>query len=122
MQSARGKRVMRKLARDWALGVAVFIALLAGMSGGSGSWTSAAASDEALANGIEATYLPNAGSEDAANAVLFRPAVGPKPERGRTLILLGLTFSLMFAFNLTIWRHLRRVYASPRREVWRSSR
>jgi hypothetical protein len=39
--------------------------------------------------------------------------------RTRTLALLGITFASLAALNLAFWRHLRRVYASPRRGVWR---
>ena len=33
--------------------------------------------------------------------------------------LLGLALAGIAAFNFAFWRHLRRVYASPRRNVWR---
>jgi hypothetical protein len=39
--------------------------------------------------------------------------------RTRTLVLLSITFASLAALNLAFWRHLRRVYASPRRGVWR---
>jgi endonuclease/exonuclease/phosphatase family metal-dependent hydrolase len=39
--------------------------------------------------------------------------------RTRTLVLLSLTLAGIAALNLAFWRHLRRVYASPRRGVWR---
>jgi hypothetical protein len=39
--------------------------------------------------------------------------------RTRSLVLLSLTFASLAALNLAFWRHLRRVYASPRRGVWR---
>ena len=35
------------------------------------------------------------------------------------LALLSVAFAALFACNLAFWRHLRRVYASPRRSVWR---
>jgi hypothetical protein len=35
------------------------------------------------------------------------------------LALLSLAFAALMAGNLAFWRHLRRVYASPRRNVWR---
>ncbi len=35
------------------------------------------------------------------------------------LALLSLAFAALVAGNLAFWRHLRRVYASPRRNVWR---
>lgn len=37
----------------------------------------------------------------------------------RDLALLSVAFAALFAGNLAFWRHLRRVYASPRRSVWR---
>jgi hypothetical protein len=39
------------------------------------------------------------------------------PEHAR--LLLSLAFATLAAINLGLWRHLRRVYASPRRRVWR---
>jgi hypothetical protein len=39
--------------------------------------------------------------------------------RGQALTLLSLAFAAIVACNLAFWRHLRRVYASPRRSVWR---
>jgi hypothetical protein len=53
-----------------------------------------------------------------------RPTVGhatqqpePSPEHAR--LLLSLAFATLAAMNLGFWRHLRRVYASPRRRVGR---
>jgi hypothetical protein len=37
----------------------------------------------------------------------------------QALVLLSLAFAAIAASNLAFWRHLRRVYASPRRSVWR---
>jgi hypothetical protein len=39
------------------------------------------------------------------------------PEQAR--LLLSIAFAALAALNLGFWRHLRRVYASPRRSVWR---
>jgi hypothetical protein len=39
--------------------------------------------------------------------------------REQALALLSLAFAAIAALNLAFWRHLRRVYASPRRSVWR---
>jgi len=36
----------------------------------------------------------------------------------QALVLLSLAFAAIAASNLAFWRHLRRVYASPRRSVW----
>jgi hypothetical protein len=41
-------------------------------------------------------------------------AVFRRTSHGAAWILLGLSFSLLVAFNLSIFRHLRHVYASPR--------
>ena len=42
---------------------------------------------------------------------------GTSPEHAR--LLLSLAIATLAAMNLGFWRHLRRVYASPRRRVWR---
>lgn len=42
-----------------------------------------------------------------------------KAAHTRAMVLLSLTFAALTALNLAFWRHLRRVYASPRRSVWR---
>jgi hypothetical protein len=39
--------------------------------------------------------------------------------RTRSMILLSIAVAALAAFNLAFLRHLRRVYASPRRGVWR---
>ncbi|MBO0742877.1 MAG: hypothetical protein J2P51_15810 [Hyphomicrobiaceae bacterium] len=39
------------------------------------------------------------------------------PEHAR--LLLSLALATLAATNLGFWRHLRRVYASPRRRLWR---
>jgi hypothetical protein len=44
-----------------------------------------------------------------------RPQARPR----HALLLFSLAFAAMAAFNLAIWRHLRRVYASQRRSGWR---
>jgi hypothetical protein len=40
-----------------------------------------------------------------------------RPEHAR--LLLSLAFATLAALNLGFWRHLRRVYANPRRGVWK---
>ena len=42
-----------------------------------------------------------------------------REDHTRMLILLSLAFAGLAASNLAFLRHLRRVYASPRRSVWR---
>jgi hypothetical protein len=58
-------------------------------------------------------------------AANFAPNFTPSTRMTRTteqtqgLLILGLAFSAMVAFNLAFLRHLRRVYASPRQGAWR---
>jgi hypothetical protein len=83
--------------------------------------------DEAFAGEVIATRaieVTSPASPAAENAVvaaaLLRPNGVPLHARRVTeLAVLGLTFSLLVAFNLAFWRHLRRVSASPQRRVWR---
>ena len=45
----------------------------------------------------------------------YKAATNPHHAR----LLLSVALAGIFAVNLGFWRHLRRVYASPRRGVWR---
>jgi hypothetical protein len=63
----------------------------------------------------EPASLYAAVSGDAARS--FRPS-GPAGG-AHAVALLSITFAAIAAFNLAFLRHLRRVYASPRRGVWR---
>jgi hypothetical protein len=54
----------------------------------------------------------------------LRPTAGhtvqqPEPSPDHARLLLSLAFATLAAMNLGFWRHLRRVYASPRRRVER---
>jgi hypothetical protein len=44
---------------------------------------------------------------------------GARADGGMDFVLLSVAFAALAAGNLAFWRHLRRVYASPRRSVWR---
>jgi hypothetical protein len=59
----------------------------------------------------------------AASQPRIRTAYGPHKAqaagRAADLAFLSLAFAALVAGNLAFWRHLRRVYASPRRNVWR---
>jgi hypothetical protein len=50
-----------------------------------------------------------------ASPSIHKPEATPEYAR----LLLSLAFATLAAINLGFWRHLRRVYASPRRRVWR---
>jgi hypothetical protein len=51
--------------------------------------------------------------------VIWLVSLGTAVHHGVTFILFSLTVATITALDLAFWRHLRRVYASPRRGVWR---
>ena len=51
--------------------------------------------------------------------VIWLVSLGTAVHHGVTFILFSLTVATIAALDLAFWRHLRRVYASPRRGVWR---
>jgi len=83
-----------------------------------------------------AVAAPRIGEETILNAAITAPASwqgavdGRAMSRSRSsdfdqrqaLALLSVAFAAIIASNLAFWRHLRRVYASPRRSVWRRGR
>jgi hypothetical protein len=83
-----------------------------------------------------AVAAPRIGEETILNAAITAPASWQGAVDGRAvsgsrssdvdqrqaLALLSVAFAAIIASNLAFWRHLRRVYASPRRSVWRRGR
>ena len=61
-----------------------------------------------------ASLRANELSGTVAHAI-HKPETSPEHAR----LLLSLAFATLAAINLGFWRHLRRVYASPRRRAWR---
>jgi hypothetical protein len=60
--------------------------------------------------------------EGASAVFAMPPALGSVEAfsaRQPSQILLSIAVAALAALNLAFWRHLRRVYASPRRSVWR---
>ena len=111
--------------RDLVGGLLVFLMLLVACGGPGAPWSlsHASAADQIAARAIGITSPAGPGTENAIfAAVLQGPVATPGRTDPVTMSVLGLTFSLMFAFNLGLWRHLRRVYASPRRGAWRRDR
>ena len=51
--------------------------------------------------------------------LIWLVCLGTPAHHGRTFVFLSLTVAATAALNLAFLRHLRRVYASPRRSVWR---
>src|SRR5262249_36439199 len=54
-----------------------------------------------------------------AMGLIWLISLGTTAHHGKTFLLLSLTVASMVALDLAFLRHLRRVYASPRRGVWR---
>jgi hypothetical protein len=118
-------RRVRQVLRDLGVGLAIFLLLLPLLGVPTDCWSvsRASASDHLAARAIEATSPPGLDSENAVlGAVLFGARPLKLQSQPATLIVIGLTFTVLFAFNLGLWRHLRRVSASPRRGEWRRSR
>ena len=118
---ARTTRKLGSWLRDMGLGAVVFLALpllALGPQLPRQAWTF----DEAMAGEVLATRaveVTSPAGPAAENAIVaaaqLRPDGVPLQVRRTTEIaVLGLTFSLLVAFNLAFWRHLRRVSASPR--------
>ena len=84
-------------------------------------------------NRAHAVGAPRIGQETILNAAIPAPASwqawavtdqapatrGRDFDQRQALALLSVAFASIVALNLAFWRHLRRVYASPRRRVWR---
>ena len=73
---------------------------------------------------VREVMTPDAAPSSRANLASLRAGTpsrayqpGTSPEHAR--LLLSLAIATLAAMNLGFWRHLRRVYASPRRRVWR---
>ena len=118
MQMRIRARNVRRAMRDWLLGAALFLVLAPALAGDPRNWnfSSAAAADRVLTQTLDVTSPPGLQAETALVAALLQPATDiGTASKGVALVLLGLTFSFMFTFNLALLRHLRRVYASPRR-------
>jgi len=120
----RTMMTLRRGLKDMGLGAILFLMLPM-------LWLSAPAQrlsfDKAFAGEVIATRaieVTSPAGVQAENAIVaaaqLRPDGVPLQARRMTeFAVLGLTFSLLVAFNLAFWRHLRRVSASPRRDTWR---
>ncbi len=118
MMRGSGKRQsLRRLGTDFVLAFVLFWAIAVSLSAGH--------------TPAHAVYLP-ARTIDA----IMPDWVAPSPATFQTVqssqavhkaqtrpvqarVLLSVAFAAIIALNLGFWRHLRRVYASPRRSVWR---
>ena len=116
-----GKKVgLRRWVGDFALAFTLFWAVA--LSFGAGQSPAYAVSLPALAKEAIApdstlsrpASLRADGPSQAVQSI-HRAQTSP----GQARVLLSVAFALIVAINLGFWRHLRRVYASPRRGVWR---
>jgi hypothetical protein len=62
------------------------------------------------------------GWQGATATPVLAPSPGVDKGQRQGLFLLSVAFAAITALNLGFLRHLRRVYASPRRSVWRRGR
>ncbi len=114
-EARRNRRRSLRLLLDLTCGAGLFLLLLTLC----GHLPDVLSPSRASAMGLEATsagliahgdlVMVLAGPAAPAKAALATPAM---------LVILGLTFSVLFTFNAGLCRHLRRAYASPRRDGW----
>jgi len=70
---------------------------------------------------VREVMTPDAAPSSPASLRAGAPSRAHQPESSpeHARLLLSLAIATLAAMNLGFWRHLRRVYASPRRRVWR---
>ena len=121
MSTKNRTKALRQGFRDWLVGIGLFVVMAFGLSVDHQSWgpSAAVASSPVWSQPHEMATPREAHLDDVFFAAMYQPATAAGTvSRTTALVILGLTFSLMFSFNLFIWRHLRRAYANPR-SVWR---
>lgn len=116
--------IARRAAFDFLIVLAVFSAVIFGLEGG--RWDAGAAPWQPPLSYEQAARIgavvPAPATQTALRSNRYTATdglVSPVNQKRFTIILLGVVFSAIVAFNLAFWRHLRRVYASPRRRSWR---
>jgi hypothetical protein len=108
---------LRRLGTDFALAFILFWAIALSLSAGH---TPAHAvylpvhTKDAILPDSAASRLATFRADQSSQAI---HKAQTRPEQAR--LLLSVAVAAIIAFNLGFWRHLRRVYASPRRSVWR---
>ena len=107
---------------DALTGLCIWLLAVGALSAGAqpGLWEQGGAEVSSVA---EQAVLLSAGfglvTENAGvGAPLFSTVFGDEARHLPELAILGLTFSLVFAFNMTLVRHVRRIHASPRTGDW----
>ena len=111
---------LRRLGADFALAFILFWAVALSLS--AGHTRAYAVFLPALA---KEAIMPEPALSRPASLRADRPgqivqsAQKAQTSPGQARVLLSVAFAMIAAINLGFWRHLRRVYASPRRSVWR---
>jgi hypothetical protein len=118
--SRGGKRELARGLADFAAALALFWLAVFAISGSdirAHAITLPARASEAI---LPEAATPSRIRADAAESRrLVHGTAKAEAGREQALLLLSLAFAAILACNLAFWRHLRRVYASPRRSVWR---
>jgi hypothetical protein len=117
---------LRRWIGDFVLALALFWAVAASVSGSNPPAYAVTLPRIGTVASASGALAPGEPSLDAGRPVLVSSSsLGhlqvnqSYPDRQQALVLLSLAFAAITALNLAFWRHLRRVYASPRRSVWR---
>jgi hypothetical protein len=111
---------LRRWIGDFVLALVLFWIVALGVSGSDNR-----AHAVTLPSISQETRLSTAAPLDRASTHAFQSAQASstrqraQTSREQALALLSVAFAALAALNLGFWRHLRRVYASPRRSVWR---
>ena len=114
-----GARELRRGLADFVLALALFWAVVFAVSG-SDIRAHAISLPTIAKEAILDTGVPSlAGLQAAELRHAVHNTAKADASREQALMLLSLAFAAIVACNLAFWRHLRRVYASPRRSVWR---
>lgn len=117
MSKAAAKR-LAVLFRDLLLGLALFFTLSAASAAAQGhSLSSLFSKPTSISAGEQQEDAGRFSGEFEPSATYVRS--GKEPETRTAMAILAAVFSAMVAFNLWFYRHLRRVYASPRHGGWR---
>ena len=114
-----GVRELRRWLADFVVALALFWVAVFAVSGS--DIRAHAISLPAIAEALlpDAAAPGRTGVATAATRQVVHSTAKVEVGRGQALVLLSLAFAAIVACNLAFWRHLRRVYASPRRSVWR---
>jgi len=119
MLAGGSKGKLRRGLADFTVALALFWAIA--LTAGGDHNTAHAVPLPAIGHDIllDAAVLNRASLVGAASSQTNSDFHRPNASRRQEQVLLSLAFAAIVAFNLAFLRHLRRVYASPRRSVWR---